>query len=132
MGKERDLKLQSYNISEYRYRELKYFCKQYREKQSQLRSITELSSPRFDSIGGGNKTSDNTADTAVRRAQLKKDLEAIEQAAIEAGEELFPYIISNVVDGIAYEYLGVPASKTNFYLKRRKFFWILDKKKFGT
>jgi len=132
MGKERDLKLQSYNISENRYRELKYFCKQYREKQSQLRSITELSSPRFDNIGGGNKISDNTADTAVRRAQLKKDLEAIEQAAVEAGEELFPHIISNVVDGIAYEYLGVPASKTNFYLKRRKFFWILDKKKFGT
>ncbi len=129
LGKERDLKLQSYNISENHYRELKYFCKQYREKQSQLRSITELSSPRFDCIGGENKTSDNTADTAVRRAQLKKDLEAIEQAAIEAGEELFPYVISNVADGIPYQYLGVPLGKNQFYKVRRKFFDVLSRKR---
>jgi len=129
LGKERVLKLQSYNISDNRYRELKYFCRQYREKQSQLWSITELSSPRFDSAGGGNKTSDRTADAAIRRAQLQRDIEIIEQAAIEADVEIYQYIISNVADGIAYEYLGVPASIASFYRKRREFFWILDKKK---
>ncbi|WMI81830.1 hypothetical protein [Anaerotignum sp. MB30-C6] len=129
MGRERDLKLQSYNISDNRYRELKYFCRQYREKQSQLRSITELSSPRFDSTGGGNKTSDRTADTACRRAQLQRDIEMIEQSAIEADVEISAYIMDNVVDGIAYEYLDVPASIASFYRKRRKFFWILDKMK---
>ncbi len=129
LGKERDLKLQSYNISDNRYRELKYFCRQYREKQSQLRSITELSSPRFDSTGGGNKTSDRTADTACRRAQLQRDIEMIQQSAIEADAEIYAYILDNVVDGIAYEYLDVPASIASFYRKRRKFFWILDKMK---
>ena len=43
--KDRDLKLDEYNISGNRYRELKYFCRQYREKQSLLRSITEVGSP---------------------------------------------------------------------------------------
>lgn len=132
MGKDRDLKLEKYNISENRYRELKYFCRQYREKQSQFRAITELSSPKFDSAGGGNKTSDRTADTAIRRTQLQRDIEIIEHSAIEADREISQYIISNVTDGIAYEYLGVPSSKTNFYLKRRKFFWVLDRKKLGT
>lgn len=129
LGKERDLKLQSYNISDNRYRELKYFCRQYREKQSQLRSITELSSPSFSGTGGGNKTSDRTADTACKRAQLQRDIEMIEQSAIEADSVIYQYIISNVVDSIPYQYLGVPAGKNQFYEARRKFFNYLSLKR---
>lgn len=33
MPKERDLRMEKYSISGNRYRELKYFCRQYREKQ---------------------------------------------------------------------------------------------------
>ena len=51
--KDRDLKLDGYNISGNRYRELKYFCRQYREKQSLLRSITEVGSPPLS--GGGRR-----------------------------------------------------------------------------
>jgi len=129
LGKERDLKLQSYNISDNRYRELKYFCRQYREKQSQLRSITELSSPSFSGTGGGNKTSDRTADTACRRTQLQSDIEMIEQSAIEADSEIYQYIISSEVDKIPYQYLGVPCSSSTFKRRKRKFYKILDKRK---
>lgn len=128
MGNERDLKLQSYNISENRYRELKYFCRQYREKQSQLRSMTELPSPGFGGTRGG-RTSDRTAEMAIKRVQLQKDLESIEQAAMEADPEIHQYIISNVADGIPYIYLGVPCSESTFKRRRRKFFKILDEKK---
>ena len=41
MAKERDLKLLDYDISDNRYRELKYFCRQYKEKQKKLCFITE-------------------------------------------------------------------------------------------
>lgn len=125
--KERDLKI--FELSPNRFRELKYFCRQYREKQSQLRSITELSSPSFGGCGGGNKISDRTADTACRRAALAKDIEMIEQAALEADGEIYPYIISNVVDGVSYEYLGAPMGINQFYRVRRKFFLILSDKK---
>lgn len=125
--KERDLKI--LELSPNRFRELKYFCRQYREKQSQLRSITELSSPSFGGSGGSNKISDRTADTACRKACLSKDIEMIEQAAIEADAEIYPYIISNVADGVSYEFLDVPASIATFYRKRKKFFRILDRRK---
>ena len=85
--KDRDLKLDEYNISGNRYRELKYFCRQYREKQSLLRSITEVGSPPL-SGGGSGKFSDKTASIAIRRTELQRDLEMIEQTAIEADAEI--------------------------------------------
>jgi hypothetical protein len=122
--KDRDLKLDGYNISGNRYRELKYFCRQYREKQSLLRSITEVGSPPL-----SGKLSDKTASTAIRRTELQRDLEMIEQTAIEADAEIYTYILSNVADGVPWEYLGVPYSRATFYRRVRKFFWLLDKKK---
>lgn len=130
MPTERDLNLDTYNISGNRYRELKYFCRQYREKQSRLRSMTEIGSPAFDGNGGGSgRTSDRTADTAIKRAELQKDLELIEQTAIEADAEIYQYIISNVVDGVPWEYMGVPMGRRKFYETRKKFFYLLSEKR---
>ena len=126
--KDRDLKLDEYNISGNRYRELKYFCRQYREKQSLLRSITEVGSPPICG-GGGGRLSDKTASTAIRRTELQRDLEMIAQTAVAADAEIYTYILSNVADGVPWEYLGVPYSRATFYRRVRKFFWLLDKKK---
>ena len=128
MPNKKDLRLEKYNISTNRYRELKYFCMQYREKQSKIRSITEISSPPIgESVG--KKTVDRTSDIAIQRMQLESDMKMIEQAAENADKELSPYIISNVVDGIPYEYLGAPVGRRQFYQSRRKFFYILSTKK---
>lgn len=128
MPNKKDLRLEKYNISTNRYRELKYFCKQYREKQSKLRSITEISSPCIgESVG--TKAGDRTSNIAIQRMQLESDIKMIEQAAENADKELSSYIISNVVDGIPYEYLGVPVGRRQFYQSRRKFFYILSMKK---
>lgn len=130
MPTERDLNLDTYNISGNRYRELKYFCRQYREKQSRLRSMTEIGSPAFDGNGGcSGRTSDRTADTAIKKAELQKDLDLIEQTAIEADAEIYQYIISNVVDGVPWEYLGVPMGRRKFYETRKKFFYLLSEKR---
>ena len=129
MPKERDLKLEQYNISANRYRELKYFCRQYREKQSQLRAMTEIGSPAMQEGRGSGKAADTTASIALRRAGLERDLQMIEQAAIEADDQIYSYLISNAVDGIPFEYLGVPIGRRKFYEMRRKFFFILSAKK---
>ncbi len=130
MARERDLKLDEYQISGNRYRELKYFCRQYREKQSRLRSITEIGSMALVGNRSSNGTiSDHTADTAIRKAELQKDLELMEQTAMEADAEIYQYILRNVADGVPYEYLGVPYGRTAFFERRKRFFQILDQKK---
>ena len=130
MTADRDIKLDKYDISPNRYRELKYFCRQYREKQSRLRSLTEIASPAFDGIGSSSGVlSDRTAATALKRVELEKDVALIEQTAIEADAEIYQYIISNVADGVPWEYLGVPGGRRQFYEARRKFFYLLSRKK---
>lgn len=123
------MKLDKYRISGNRYRELKYFCRQYREKQARLRELTEVAAAAMQEGGRNGKVSDVTADTVIRRETLQKDLDSIEQAAMETDAELYGYIIRNVTDGIPYEYLGVPCSRASFFRIRKKFFWILSKKK---
>ncbi len=128
MAKERDLQLLEYDISDNRYRELKYFCRQYKEKRKKLQSITELSSPQFGAMGG-NAFSDRTANIAIKKAKLSAELQMIEQSALEADGELYQYILKSVTDGIPYEYLDIPFSRSGFYVLRKRFFGILDKKR---
>ncbi len=116
MPMERDLKLDKYRISGNRYRELKYFCRQYREKQSQMQAIADIMAP----LRYGD---------AERWEMLQKELQMIDQAAMETDAEIAGYIIKNVADAIPYEYLGVPCSRSAFFRARKKFFWILDRKK---
>lgn len=128
LAKERDLELSYYDISENRYRELKYFCRQYKEKQSRLLSITELSSTQF-GAARGTRISDKTADVAMKKAHLLGELKMIEQAALEADGELYCFILESVTEGTPYEYLDVPMSRSGFFALRRKFFYILDQKR---
>ena len=129
MANKRDLSLNEYNISKYRYRELKNFCLQYREKKMQLSSITLLGSAGTESNGKGNTISDRTANDAIRIAEIKRDIDMIESSAREADETIQKYILANVVDEIPYEYMDAPIGRRQFYSARRKFFYILSLKK---
>lgn len=129
LASKRDLSLGEYNISKYRYRELKNFCLQYREKKMQLNSITLLGSSGTESNGKGNTISDRTANDAIRITEIKRDIDMIEASAREADETIQNYILANVVDEIPYEYMKAPIGRRQFYAIRRKFFYILSLKK---
>lgn len=127
MAKERGFK--KYEISLNRFRELKYFCLQHDDKKRELNNLTFISSQVIDGQPRGHSISDTTAKKAFRVAELKKDIELVEQCAIEADNTIYQHIITNVTKGLAYEFLGVPMGKNQFYEKRRKFFWLLNKNK---
>lgn len=66
---------------------------------------------------------------AAKKGSVEKDVELIEQTAIEADSELYQFIIKNVTEGIPWEYMEVPCGRRQFYEARRTFFVLLSKKR---
>lgn len=136
MTKRRDLKLKDdFGISNKRYRELYYFCQQYHEWKDELRWNSDtLKSPSLTGMPGSGAISDQTGNHATKRAELSLKCDLIEQTAYEADPVIYPHIIKNVTnEGIGFTYLqtvmNIPCGKDLFYKARRKFFYLLDKKK---
>lgn len=129
MAQIRKSQQQDYRLSANRYRELKYFCRQYGEKKRRLYTITEISPPEFRAdVCSNAHIADNTAATACKRMQLQKDMQLIEQTAAEVGKDISRHLLKNVTEGIPYEYLDVPYSRRQFYRIRMQFFYLLSER----
>lgn len=101
MPNERDLRLEGYSIGRNMYRELKYYCRQYREKK--LFAVLGVE-------------------------QARRDAELIERAAGETCGDLAPFILQAVTTGKSYDIMrayGIPACRNVFTENRRRFFYRL-------
>ena len=132
--REYDLRLsKEYSISRHRYRELKEFCLQYEEKKAELQQIYTSSSVSPEVAVMGGVPGKPTEQKAMRAVKLKEEIELIEGCIAEAcGEDvgLTEQLKRNVTLGVGYDSLGyVPCGVRQFYIYRRKFFYILDKEK---
>lgn len=128
--------LKKYGISQKRYKELSGFCEQYPEWLDEIKfNQPSVKGQRIDGMpfSNTNATSDETADLAMKRADIQSKIDMIESAAKEAAPELWQYIIKSVCYEKSFWYMrdiiGVPCSERSFYDKRRYFFYLLDKKK---
>lgn len=127
--RERPLNLDEYEISKERYLELKHFCKRYAEMQLEIASARGLDAVSNDGLPHGNGKADPTARKADRALKLSTDVRIIEDAAREADPLNWCALLKNVTEGTSYEYQPVCCGRRQFYESRRKFFWLLDKKK---
>ncbi len=93
----------NYGISRERYRELLNFCLQYNDWCQRVRE----------------------PDGDMYRDYIR----LVEECARLADPSISDYIIKSVTQGIPYEWMDVPMSRKHFYLRRRKFFFILDKRR---
>ena len=130
----RDMTWEDYGISKYRYRELKNFCLQYPEKKQKIRY--GLSAVSGDGMPGTGKIGRPTEAAAIHNNGYLIDCSMIEQAAIEAAPDIYPWILASVTEDMNYEELNlhpelgrVPVCKNDFYGLRRKFYSVLDNKK---
>lgn len=100
--------IQKYYIEKFRYLELYYFCLQYDEKKRRI----------------GN------AEDEAEKSRLKKDIEMMDTALLLAADSeiVADCIKKNVTSkNMPWEKLNVPIGRRQFYEKRRKFFWILNR-----
>lgn len=115
--------------------EVYHHCMQYGEWKDELQYKRDaIKSIEYgDTIKGRGGTGSSTEQLAIRRVELQKKCELIEQAAIEADSDIYQYIIKAATNEyITYNYLlnvmNIPCSKNTYYDRRRKFYWILSKK----
>lgn len=121
-----------YWIDKHRYYELKHFCLQYGEwrKAYAVCCETIVFASKFEEMSSTNVHSDLTAKYAMKRAQYADRIKMIEQAAKEADEFLYPYILRAVTEGLSYTYLKskleIPCGRDMYYDRYRRFFWLLS------
>lgn len=132
----RDMSWEDCGISKNRYDELKAFCLQYEEKKSKI--SRGIGSMNYDGMPKGNYKENPLEGKAIRNVMYQKDCEMIEQAAIAASSEIYPYIIKSVTNDLSYrlieydERLGrIPVGINEFYAYRRLFYHYLDLIKIG-
>ena len=120
-----------YWIPKYRYLELKNFCLQYPEWKLALNSITLLQANSQNFTSGN--FSDPTSAIALKRNEYSSKISVIEQTAKEADDALYRWLIKGITGSYGYDYLkyqmNMPASRSMYYNRYRKFFFILDKKR---
>ena len=121
-----------YYIDKHRYYELKHFCLQYGEWKKAYESCNEaiIFTSKFERESATNVTSDITAKYAIKKAQYAEKIKMVEDAAKEADDFLYRYIMKAVTEGVSYTYLKgvmeIPCGRAMYYDRYRKFFWLLS------
>lgn len=129
--------LSNYKISKHRFMELMYFCLQYDEWKWVLENVKTdgIRSPQISDMPkarGLNR--DMTSELGIDRAELEHNCMLIEDSARAADEDLCEYILYAVThEDVTYNYLStvkhIPCSKNTWYKVRRRFYYLLSKKK---
>jgi hypothetical protein len=122
-----------YYIDKHRYYELKHFCLQYKEwkKAYELCNDSIIYTTNIDdSFVGSIVPSDLTAKYAIKKTEYAERIKKVEQAAKEADEYLYEYILKAVTEGLSYTYLktrmNIPCGRDMYYDRYRRFFWLLS------
>ena len=126
------LQLDKYNISRWRYYELKAFCRQYDDMRLEADRVISLHGQDLSGMPKSTQASMTPVEAAVlRRDRYLRDIEVIEKAAEAAGGGGWKNaLINSCCRGVAHADLDpadMPSSKREaFFAARREFFWILD------
>lgn len=121
-----------YWIDKHRHYELKHFCLQYPDWKKIYADCLncDISMAEINGTKTIDEIYDPTATRAVTRAYYSEKIKLVEQAAKEADEYLWHYILRAVTEGLSYTYLksklDIPCGKDMYYDRYRKFFWLLS------
>lgn len=133
MANVRTLNKDKYKLSNYRFRELYYYCLQYEECRQKLKEKRNpLKGVQYSGMPSSSGVSRQTENLAIECAELSEKCAVIEEAAKAADPELYQYILFAAThEGITFNYLKmqkkIPCGRDRYYNNRRKFYFLLDK-----
>ena len=124
-------------IGKHRYYELKHFCLQYpyleRGPASSLDGLSKRPADLQVFVKSGQMKGDPTERCAQSRLFFAERMEMVEQAAIGADPDLYPYLLRGVTEGLSYDALkmkyDIPCCRDVYYAAYRRFFWLLSKRR---
>lgn len=135
MANVRTLNKYKYNLSNYRFRELYYFCLQYNEWLQELgEKHNPLKGMQYSGMPASGSPGKPTENRAIICEELSRKCSMIEKAAMLADPELWQYILYAVTnENITFQFLklqkNIPCERDRYYNSRRKFYYHLDKLK---
>lgn len=123
MARNYALRLEKYGISRALFQKLQGHCRMYPEKVAELCVLRGgFSSFELQDTPKGSAVGDPTGRRALRALKLEAEMSVIEQAAIAASPELYPYILDNVTRQVRFELLEAPCGKNQFSAVRTRFY----------
>lgn len=128
-------KKSQYWIPKYRYLELKNFCLQYPDWKKQTSHAYRSLVPSYDPVAGraSNDIYRPTEKEIIELNIMYEKISCVEECARAADASIWNYIVEGVANGYSYDYLhlkiGMPAGRSMYYDRYRKFFYILDKER---
>lgn len=128
-----EIKKTEWKLSKHEFYTAYHFALQYKEWKDKYKSMEGLSAINMDGMPHGSNTSDPTSNRAIVMAELKKKIEIIEDTVRETDEALYCWILKGVTnENISFTYLqqimNIPCGKNMYYDRRRKFYYLLNKK----
>ena len=123
-------------IGKHRYYELKHFCLQYpiwKRARSSLDGLSKRPADLQVFVKSGQMKGDPTERCAQSRLFFAERMEMVEQAAIGADPDLYPYLLRGVTEGLSYDALkmkyDIPCCRDVYYAAYRRSFWLLSKRR---
>lgn len=133
MANIRALNKEKYNISNYRFRELYYFCLQYDEWQEALKELRNpLKGVQYSAMPSSGVPGNPTEKAALKSSEFSHKCAMIEAAASAADPEFYDFIIYAVThENVTFKFLksqkNMPCERDRYYNSRRKFYYFLDR-----
>lgn len=119
----------------YKLTKIEYYCAHYYALQyDEWKARYNILKGSMQNIDHNNTTGTSPAETVKEEyRKLQEKIELVEQTAMKAGGDIYPYILKAVTsEDITYHHLKtveqIPCEKNTYYDRRRKFYWLLAQK----
>ena len=124
-----------YALDKTEFLHAKYYALRYRKWKDEYKALEDSSRAiRYDKDSVQSSGDFDPVEYAgIRRAELARKIDIIEQTAKETDETLFRWILQGVTDSFAtFTYLhtikSMPCSRNTYYNRRHKFYYLLSGK----